>query len=313
MIGIEDIGYYIPSGRISNFARKEKFSIDDHFIENKIGIRQVSLKSPDEETSDLCVKAFIDLESRTAIDRSQIEALVVVTQNPDRNIPHTSAIVHGKLDLGEQCACFDISLGCSGFVYALATLQGFMAANGMKKGVLLTADPYSKVVDPDDKNTALLFGDAAAATLVSDNPVFVSGATTFGTIGKEHEKLTTKGDGRLFMNGRAVFNFAAKYIPLDLRLLARKNNVALGEIDRFLFHQGSRIIIETIADRLGIDSGKVPFGIEEIGNTIGSTIPLLLQEELDGEANLIAISGFGVGLSWASSLLRRVRSMSAGQ
>jgi 3-oxoacyl-[acyl-carrier-protein] synthase-3 len=313
MIGIEDIGYYIPSGRISNFSRKEKFSIDDHFIEKKIGIRQVSRKSADEDTSDLCVKAFIDLEARAAIERSQIEALVVVTQNPDRNIPHTSAIVHGKLDLGEQCACFDISLGCSGFVYALATLQGFMASNGMKRGVLLTADPYSKVVDPDDKNTALLFGDAAAATLVSDNPVFVSGATTFGTVGREHKKLAVKEDGRLYMNGRAVFNFAAKYIPPDLQLLARKNDVALGDIDRFLLHQGSRIIVETIADRLGIDSGKVPFSIQEIGNTIGSTIPLLLQDELDGGANLIAISGFGVGLSWASSLLRRVRTGTNGR
>jgi 3-oxoacyl-[acyl-carrier-protein] synthase-3 len=307
MIGIENIGCYIPEGRISNYERKEKFDIDDNFIENKIGIRRVALKGPGEDTSDLCVKAFAALEARAKFDRAEIEALIVVTQNPDRNIPHASAIVHDKLDLREDCACFDISLGCSGFVYTLATLQALMAANGMRKGVLLTADPYSKVVDPDDKNTALLFGDAAVATLISDNPVFVSGATTFGTVGKEYGKLAVNEQGRLFMNGRAVFNFAAKYIPRDLRLMARKNEVKIEDIDLFLLHQGSRIIVETIAEKLGIDPAKAPFRIGDYGNTIGSSIPMLLQDELAGPANLIAISGFGVGLSWSSSLLRRVR------
>ena len=307
MIGVQNIGYYIPEGRISNYDRKVKFSIDDNFIENKIGIRQVSQRSPAENTSDLCVKAFEALEARSALNRSEIEVLVVVTQNPDKNIPHTSAIVHDKLELPEYCACFDISLGCSGFVYALATLQGFMAANSMKKGVLLTSDPYSKVIDPDDKNTALLFGDGAAATLISDTPVFVSGATTFGTIGKERGNLEVNDQGHLYMNGRAVFNFAAKYIPKDIRLMAEKNRVTLDEIDLFLFHQGSKIIVETIANKLGVNLDKVPFKIQDMGNTIASTIPFLLQEELEGSANLIAISGFGVGLSWASSLLRRVR------
>jgi len=307
MIGVQDIGFYIPKNRISNYDRKIKFSIDDNFIENKIGIRQVAQRSADENTSDLCVKAFAALEARTTLDRSDLEALVVVTQNPDTNIPHTSAIVHDKLELPERCACFDISLGCSGYVYSLAILQGFMSANGMKKGLLLTADPYSKVIDPDDKNTALLFGDGAAATLISDTPVFVSGATTFGTIGKDRANLEVNERGRLYMNGRAVFNFAAKYIPPDIRLMAEKNRVALEQIDRFLFHQGSKIIVETIANRLGVALDRVPFKIQDMGNTIASTIPILLQQELEGPANLIAISGFGVGLSWASSLLRRVR------
>ncbi|WP_303722853.1 3-oxoacyl-ACP synthase III family protein [Malonomonas rubra] len=306
MIGIEDIGYFIPDGRISNYERKEQFSIDDNFIENKIGIKRISQKSSSEETSDLCVKAFEALEARSKLNRVDIEALVVVTQNPDKNIPHTSAIVHDKLDLPSNCACYDISLGCSGFVYGLSVFEAFMSANGLKKGVLITADPYSKVVDPTDKNTALLFGDAAAATLVSDDPVFVSGATTFGTIGKDRGSLEVDGQGYLHMNGRAVFNFAAKTIPKDLCQMAEKNQVNLQEIDCFLLHQGSKIIVETIANKLGIEKTKVPYKIQETGNTIGSSIPLLLQDELNGPANLIAISGFGVGLSWASSLLRRV-------
>lgn len=306
ILGIEEIGSYIPETRISNYARKEQFAIDDQFIEEKIGVRSVSRKGPEEETSDLCLRAYADLEARSGLRREKVEALVVVTQNPDYAIPHTSALVHGRLGLPETCACFDISLGCSGFVYGLSTLAAFMAANGMQKGVLVTADPYSKVVNPDDKNTALLFGDAAGATLISTAPRFVPGKFTFGTLGSEFDKLIAR-DGELYMNGRAVFNFAAKTIPPDIEKMAAKNAIAVSEIDRFLFHQGSKIIVETIARKLGVPLSKVPYTICDFGNTCASTIPLLLQTELaDPLVKTIAISGFGVGLSWASGLLRRV-------
>jgi 3-oxoacyl-[acyl-carrier-protein] synthase-3 len=305
MLGIEEIGFYIPEGRISNYDRKEKFGIDDHFIEQKIGVHRVSVKGDDEDTSDLCVKAFADLCRKTDIDLSDIEAMIVVTQNPDHNIPHTSAMLHGKLGLPARCACFDISLGCSGFVYSLSVFQGFMAANGMKKGLLFTADPYSKIIDPNDKNTTLLFGDGAAVTLISENPKLVSGKFTFGTLGSEHEKLICK-NGILFMNGRAVFNFAAKVVPDDIRQVVEKNDLTLEEIDRFLLHQGSKIIVETIADRLQIPREKAPYTTYDYGNTISSTLPILLVDELNGSADTIVICGFGVGLSWASGVLKRV-------
>jgi 3-oxoacyl-[acyl-carrier-protein] synthase-3 len=305
MLGIEEIGYYIPTGRISNYQRKEQFGIDDYFIEEKIGVKQVAIKGSDEETSDLCVKAFDELCAKKAIDRNEIEALVVVTQNPDLNIPHVSAIVHGALDLPKHCACFDISLGCSGFVYSLSVLQAFMEANGMKKGLLFTADPYSKIVDPNDKNTSLLFGDAASVTLISDSPRLVSGKFTFGTLGIEHENLICR-DGILAMNGRAVFNFAAKTAPDDIRLMASKNDIDLEKIDKFLLHQGSKIIVEKIAEKLGVPRSKVPYRTYDYGNTVSSTLPILLADELNGEANNFVICGFGVGLSWASGFLKRL-------
>lgn len=305
MIGIEATGVYIPEGRISNYDRKEKFTIDDRFIEEKIGVRKVARKGPDEETSDLCVHAFADLIAKSDIDPEQIEMMIVVTQNPDCNIPHTSAVVHAKLGLPENCACFDISLGCSGFVYALSVAQAFMQANGMSRGLLFTADPYSKVVDPDDKNTSLLFGDAAAVTLLSDRPKLVSGPFSFGTLGREHEKLTCAG-GSLYMHGRGVFNFAAKTIPDDIRGLLKKSGIELEDVDRFLLHQGSKIIVETIAAKLEVPQEKVPYAIHDYGNTVSSTIPILLADELSGNARTFVVSGFGVGLSWASGLLRRV-------
>jgi len=306
MLGIENIGSYIPVSRISNYERRDKFGIDAQFIEEKIGVKSVSRKGEEEETSDMCLAAFSDLVARSGLQPAEVEALVVVTQNPDHPIPHTSAIVHGRLGLPETCACFDISLGCSGFVYGLSIITSFMAANGMKKGVLITADPYSKVVNPEDKNTALLFGDAAAATLISETPRLVPGQFTFGTLGSEYDKLIAR-EGELYMNGRAVFNFAAKTIPPDLEKMAARNGVPMAEIDRFLFHQGSKIIVETIARKLDAPLAKVPYAICDFGNSCASTIPLLILPELDNlDVKLAAMSGFGVGLSWASGLLRRV-------
>ncbi len=180
-----------------------------------------------------------------------------------------------------------------------------MAANGFKKGLLFTSDPYSKIVDPEDKNTSMLFGDAATVTLLSESPCLIPGKFTFGTLGSEYEKLMCK-EGVLFMNGRAVFNFAAKTVPDDIRLMARKNDISLEEIDKFLFHQGSKIIVDTITKKLGIPKDKVPYVIHDYGNTISSTIPILISDELHSENNNIAICGFGVGLSWASGLLKRV-------
>ncbi len=118
-------------------------------------------KSPDQETSDLCVAAFQDLCAGRHIDVSKIDCIVVCTQNPDSDgIPHVSAIVHGKLGLSETCASFDISLGCSGYVYGLSLVSSFMEANDLRKGLFFTADPYSKIIDMNDKNTSLLLGTA---------------------------------------------------------------------------------------------------------------------------------------------------------
>lgn len=306
MIGIEEIGVYFPEGGVSNYDRKEQFGIDDIFIKEKIGVESLKIKSDDEETSDLCVKAFENILEKKEIDKSKVDCLVVVTQNPDYNLPHTSAIVHGKLDIHENCACFDISLGCSGYVYALSVIQSFMKENNFKSGLLFTADPYSKIIQPDDKNTSLLFGDAATVTLIDHNPVFVSNKFNFGTIGKDYENLICK-QGKLAMNGRAIFNFAARYVPKDIEKLLMKNTKSADDIDLFLFHQGSKHIVETLKRRINIPEGKIPFGVVKYGNTVSSSIPILLSNYVKNkEIGNIVISGFGVGLSWSSTILSRV-------
>ncbi|MDG5467686.1 ketoacyl-ACP synthase III [Deltaproteobacteria bacterium IMCC39524] len=305
MLGIKDVGVYIPETRIDNYGRKKQFSIDDNFIEQKTGIKKVAQMAADENTADICIKAYENLLERSAVNASEIEALIVVTQNPDYQIPHTSALVHGRLGLPANCACFDISLGCSGFVYALSVIQAFMVVNGFTKGLLITADPYSKVVNQEDKGTALLFGDAAAATYITTDPVFVPGLFTFGTRGEDYNNLIVK-EKYLYMNGRAVFNFAAKTVPPDILTMLEKNGLSLEEIDKYLLHQGSKVIVEKIASKLGVHLSKVPFSIGDYGNSCASTIPILLQDEFaDASVKNIVISGFGVGLSWASGVLKR--------
>jgi 3-oxoacyl-[acyl-carrier-protein] synthase-3 len=306
MIGIEDIAYYIPSSRKNNFDLMKKFEIDEYFIKEKIGIEQVSIKDSNDEASDLCFKAWQNLPQITReLIKDNIDCIVVVTQNPDSNIPHVSAKVHGLLELKESCACFDISLGCSGFVYALSVVKSFVKENGFDKALLFTADPYSKIVNPDDKNTALLFGDAASVTIIGSDPKFTIGKFNFGTIGKLHKELVSV-NGELYMNGRAIFDFAARYVPNDVVSVLVKNNIEQNDVDLFLFHQGSKYIVDTIRKRVKLPEEKVPFLARNYGNTVSSTIPIMLSEYLENqEIGKVLICGFGVGLSWASTILIR--------
>jgi 3-oxoacyl-[acyl-carrier-protein] synthase-3 len=309
MIAITSVGIYIPAGRESNYDRKAQFDIDDDFIVGKLGVEEVSRKGIEEDTSDLCVKAFEDLKSRTSGDMNAIDCLVVCTQNPDGGgLPHTSAIVHSKLGLGKDCACFDISLGCSGYVYGLSIVTAFMQSNGFSRGILFTADPYSKIVDPQDRNTALLFGDAATATLLQSEPVkgsWQAGPFRFCTSGKDGAALENR-EGKLVMNGRAVFNFSATAVPVQVQSLLNDQQLDVDDVDLFLFHQGSKFIVDHLTKRLALPPQKVPIGLAKQGNTVSSSIPLLLQRYLDDpELNRMLLSGFGVGLSWASCLLTR--------
>jgi 3-oxoacyl-[acyl-carrier-protein] synthase III len=305
MLGIKEIASYLPEKRVSNYDKKIQFELDDDFIENKIGVKSHSLKEENEKSSDLCVKAFDNLIKKIDIDIESIDCCVVVTQNPDFNIPHTSAIVHGKIGLSNECACFDISLGCSGYVYGLSNILAFMKNNGLKNGLLFTSDPYSDIIDKEDKNTALIFGDGSTVTYISENAIFVPQDFSFGTNGSSYKELIC--EDKLYMNGRAVFNFTATTIPKHIQELLKKNELNDNNIDKYVLHQGSKYIVDTIRKRLKVDEDKVPFDMYEYGNTVSSSIPIILEKEIKNiENNIIIICGFGVGLSWASSILKKL-------
>jgi len=308
MIGIKDIGIYIPDVRVNNLNKAERHQVKKDFIENKVGIVSVARKEPQQLSSDLCVFAYQDLqEKEESLDDNEIDFLCVCTQNEDYQLPQTSAIVQAKLGLSTQVAAFDISLGCSGYVYALHISKDFMEANGLERGLLFTSDPYSDIVDPNDKNTDLIFGDAATVTLLSNDPKFEIGKGAFVTDGYAYEKLIKRKDEYLYMDGRGIFNFVMRSTPGVVESCLQKNDAVKEDVDIFIFHQASKYVIENLARRMKIAEDKVPFTIAEYGNTVSSSIPIIFERylEMTSEQKII-ICGFGVGLSLAASLVRRV-------
>lgn len=307
---INAIGAYVPAGRVDNYERGKRFGVDARFIDEKIGTSKLALKDPDEETSDLACRAIEKLQDFGLV-LSDVQGLILCTQTPDGyGLPHTSARVHGKLDLPSTCAAFDISLGCSGYVYGLSVVDALMQVRKLDNVVFVTSDPYSKIVSPENKDTALLFGDAATATWMrlSDEPLEKLRVTSavFGTVGAGGDNLMVGADHILSMNGREVFNFSAKEVPTQINQLLSDLELTHEDIDVFLLHQGSKYIVDTIAKRLGLPPGKVPLGITGYGNTVSSSIPMMLQNLLESTPpKRVILSGFGVGLSFATLLLER--------
>lgn len=314
-VRLSAIGSYIPARRVSNADRLAAFGLDEGFLRTKLGIVMRAMKDADEETSDLCVKAFEDLSATVAIALSDVQLSCVVTQNPDFNIPHTAAIVHQKIGLSKSCMTFDISQGCAGYIHGLVIVRALMDSLGLDRALLFTCDPYSKIIDPEDKNTALIFGDAASASYLSR-----SGAgyrlveASFGTLPGSYSCLVSNGTWQpdasanprpaLRMEGTAVLFNAVHEAPGNIRLLLEKSGKTRDDIDLFLLHPASKRVIDLIKKELKLTDAKVPFEIAEYGNTISSSIPLMLKQRVrEKKHQRLVLSGFGVGFSWGSCLV----------
>jgi len=307
-IGISGIGYHISTERVNTLEKAQLHDLTSTFIKNKIGFVSLARKASTQKASDLCVLAYDDLFQRTQNNAllNDIEFICVCTQNGDYQLPQTSAIVQDKLGISSMCASFDISMGCSGYVYSLHIAKSFMESNGFKKGLLFTSDPYSDIVDPKDKHTSLLFGDGATVTLLTDKPIYEIGNGVFETHGNYHEHLIKNKNLKLQMNGRGIFNFTMLSAPDNVSKCLKKNSLSKKHIDVFLLHQASKYIIDNLCMRMKLDPVKVPFLAKDYGNTVSSSIPIGLKIYLDKtEIENILICGFGVGLSIASSIIRR--------
>lgn len=308
-LGLTAIASYVPDDRIDNYSRFAEFNIDAKFLEEKIGVATVARMKSTESVVDLCLSAYARLKEKVgSAALEKIDCIVVCTQNPDNGgLPHNAALIHGYLKANSNCACFDISLGCSGFVHGLNVVTAFMGANGLQNGLFFTCDPYSRIVDISDRNTAMIFGDAAAVSLIK--PVqeggFTSSAARYYTEGQRAGALCKKGD-YLHMDGRAVFNFSATVVPQEIKALLNDCSLSLGEVDCFCLHQGSKYIVDTIRTRLDLPAEKVFLKLKEQGNTVSSSIPLMLEEVIDKSSiKKVIACGFGVGLSVATCLLMR--------
>ncbi len=307
MIGIENLAVYLPAKRQSNSELMDKFSVTETFLEEKIGFTELARKLPDEKSSDLCCKAFAKLIEKQSINLSEIDFMCVCTQNGDFQLPQTSAILQDKLGLSTNCATFDISLGCSGYPYSLQIAKSFMEQNSLLNGLVFTADPYSEILNQHDKNTSLLFGDASTVTLLSNNSVFDVEKAVYSTFGNKYTSLIKYKDAPLVMKGREIFNFCITNIPNLIERCLKLNQIESADVDYYLLHQASKYMIMQLIERMsGIDKSKVPFTAMEYGNTVSSSIPILLENFLDDPvAKQLLICGFGVGLSGSACILKR--------
>jgi 3-oxoacyl-[acyl-carrier-protein] synthase-3 len=316
--GIADIAVYLPHSTLDNDEVARRFGIDRDFLDTKLGIRRRHIATADEAVSDMAVAAGRAVLDQAGVTAADIGLLVLCTQNPDYHLPSTANIVQDELGLPTTCAAFDINQGCSGYVYGLSIVQGLMQANDIARALLVTSEAYSKVMDAGDRNTVPIFGDGAAATLIDRAGSGRIGRFAFGSDGSGAGDLIVRaggsrnpgmacaGEGALHMNGRAIFNFMMKRVPANVDACLAANALDKSDIDLFVFHQASKYMVTTLAQRLGLDAAKVPVVLEDCGNTVSSTLPIVL-DALGGTAALagkrVLLCGFGVGLSWASTVL----------
>lgn len=281
-------------------------------------------------TSELCEKSANRIINDLHVDRNQIDVLIFVSQSPEYLLPANSIILQNRLHLGNHTMAFDISLGCSGYVYGLSVINSLMETGKFKYGLLLVGDISTHAQNYKDKTAYPLFGDAGTATLIEycneDQPMHFllnsdgsgynaiiqpdggikSPITPNSFIEKEYEPGVIRTTKNLFMNGMDVFNFSIQVAPQSIKSILEKVNLTIDNIDYFVLHQANKLMNETIRKKLKIDAIKLPYSIDEFGNTSSASIPLTiihkLRNELENSNKKLCMTGFGVGLSWATCI-----------
>jgi len=317
-IGVQDIAIALPQGVVEcNDALAARHEFNADFIREKLGIETRRKLGPDETVSGMAVDAAQQVLAANGVNAAEVGLILVVTQTPDYCLPHTGALVQSALGAPHSAASFDVGLGCSGYVYGLSIARALMTAEDIGCGLLITADAYSRLVDPADRATAPLFGDAATATLLGSDPCYAIGRATFNTDGARSGALIAPGTGSrlerrspLHMDGRAIFTFMMKEVPKDVAACLARNDAALDQVDCFVFHQASRYLLQSLTRQMKLEPQKVVIDMADVGNTTSSTIPIALKRQVlaaQSGPDRVLISGFGVGLSWSSNLLTKLR------
>ncbi|HQO10103.1 MAG TPA: ketoacyl-ACP synthase III [Clostridiales bacterium] len=313
--GIKAIEYYLPEKVLSNDELSSVFpDWTPEKIFEKTGIRNRHICQDDECASDLAVKAAEKLFISGAISRKDIDFLILATQTPDYILPTTACMIQDRLGLPKTCGAFDFNLGCSAFVYGLAVSKGLISAGIARNILFITSETYSKHINPLDKSTRTIFGDGAAAVLVSEGG-HILGEFDLCTDGSGYDKLIIHSGGArkagskddLYMSGTDIFNFTISAVPESVGTALRKNGLNISDIDVFVFHQANKFMLDYLRKKIGILEDKFIIDIEDTGNTVSSTIPIVLKRSeekcLIKKGYKVLICGFGVGLSWGSAVI----------
>ena len=326
-IKIKGIACALPITKINSIDRKKDFGKETvHKIIKAIGIETIYKVSEKQTASDLAFVAAKTAIKNNNIDINSIGALILVTQTPDYRSPATSFVLQHRLGLSEECLCFDINLGCPGYISGLYTITSIMKNSNVKRGLLLVAETPTKRISPLDRSLSMMFGDCGTATLIEkDNnvkPIIFS----FKSFGERFKKIiipaggyrnlnaSTKrvlwADGNIrsdydtYMNGQDVFAFSVLEVPKYINEFMEENNASQKDYNYIVLHQANQYILKQISKKIKTDLSKIPISMRYYGNTGSTSIPLTLSylasHGIEGE-NRFLLSGFGIGLSWGIS------------
>jgi 3-oxoacyl-[acyl-carrier-protein] synthase-3 len=325
-----NIAYYLPSN-IEDNQTFEALGWPSKKIFAKTGIRQRHISAPDETALDLAVQACEKLFAGHSVDRNRIDYVLYCTQSPDFIIPGNAGILQHQLDLPSSIGAVDINQGCTGYVYALSLAKGLLATHQAHSILIVTTDTYTKYIHPLDRANRSIFGDGASATLLEQNDVESIGQFIFGTDGSGAQNICVKtsglkypknaqtsieqkddsgnvrSDDNLYMNGSEVFSFTLEHVPAAVAAVLNRHNLAMEQIDHFVFHQANGFMLTHLRDKIGIPEEKFSISMENTGNTVSSTIPIVLSDLIRTktvkENDRVMLVSFGVGYSWAATIL----------
>lgn len=324
---IGPIAIHLPERVETNEQLAAEFpNWDVDLIYSKTGIRARHIAAPDECASDLGVAAAEKLFAEHGIDRSSIDFLLFCTQTPDYPLPTTACLVQNRLNLPTSVGALDFNLGCSGFVYGMSLADGLIRSGAARRVLLITAETYSKYIADEDRSLRTIFGDGAAATLVEAADTPSLSGFTFGTDGTAADALFVNTGGarpadaalqprtrwrwssKLYMDGPGLIKLTLETIPQLVEQVLANAELPESDIDLFLMHQATHKLLERLREQLKLDEQRMPTALRDVGNTVSSTIPILINELRSsgrlrrGTRSLVA--GFGVGFSWAGCVWR---------
>lgn len=331
MAYIKAISYYLPERVLTNEELVKDYpgwSIEK--IAQKVGVNSRHVAAEDETAGDMAEKAARLLLKEYGINPNDIDFIMLCTQSPDYFLPTTACILQDRLGVPTSAGAIDFNLGCSGCIYGLALAKGLVEAGVANNVLLLTAETYSKYMNPKDKSNRSIFGDGASACIVSNDGFAEIGEFVLGSDGSgagnlivktgaakhrdasgffsEDEEGHIRYDDYLYMNGGAIFNFTLDIVPMLLKGTLEKNNMEKECIDYFVFHQANKFMLDTIRTVCSIPSSKFYNNIDQTGNTVSSTIMIGLKDSIEnkviGPGTTVLIAGFGVGLSWGGTVLK---------
>ena len=319
---IAAIGTCVPSYRFDNVADTTEFSPTEvRKVVAMAGIQTRRLADESICSSDLCLAAANRVLDTLGWERDSIGVLIMVTQSPDYFLPSTSCVLHKELRLSDECAAFDVGLGCSGYPYGLWLASMMLNSGGIQRVLLMHGETPSRFSDKSDRSVSLLFGDTGSVTALEAVESEKSEDWFFKlhTDGSGYEDMIIEGGGfrnrfcenpqknSVRMNGASIFNFTIKRVPALIRDTHAMSQTGIEDVDYYIFHQSNQFIIKHLMKKLKLPDEKVPMTLKEFGNTGGASIPLTitqggLKRSADRSLRLMLL-GYGVGLSWGSALV----------